>query len=171
MLPLAETNTVPDKPPVELPGLPKLYRLGTRVQDCIDSEHELKEVSTEFRLRATKKREQLEDGGYGDELAELQQTLWPVELLRSGDFLLDKLFEYKVDDQLTMQWCQGKVTTFIREKEGTHIIVEVRWNEKCLRDGDPRSTREKLARTKWTPKIQVAGAWRQDLYHKLLKID
>ena len=118
-----------------------------------------------------KKREQLEDDGYGNELAELHQTLWPVESLRSGNFLLDKLFEYKVEDQLTLQWCQGKVTKFIREKEGTHIIVEVRWNEKCLRDGDPRSTREKLARTKWNPKTQVAGAWRQDLYHKLLKID
>jgi len=96
VIPLAETNTAPDNPPVELPGLPKLYRLGTRAQDCIDSEHKLKEVSTEFRLRATKKREQLEDDGYGEKLAELQQTLWPVELLRSGDFLPDNLFEYKV---------------------------------------------------------------------------
>ena len=171
MLPIAETNTVPDKPSVELPGLPKLYRLGTRAQDCIDSEHELKEVSTEFRLRAMKKREQLEDEDYGDKLAELQQTLWPVELLRSGDFLLDKPFEYKVEDQLTLHRCQGKVTKFIREKEGTHIIVEVRWNDKCLRDGDPRSTIEKLERTKLNPKTQVAGALRQDLYHKLLKID
>ena len=59
-----------------------------RAQDCIDLEHELKEVSTEFRLRAMKKREQLEDDGYGEEFAKLQQTLWPVELLRSGVFYL-----------------------------------------------------------------------------------
>jgi len=63
------------------------------------------------------------------------------------------------------------VTKFVKEKEGPHIIVEVRWNGKCLRDGDPRSTIEKLEQTKLNPKTQVAGALRQDLYHKLLKID
>ena len=55
VLPLTNVNTVPDDAPLELPGLPKLYKLGTRAQDCIDLETELKTVSTEFRLRAMKK--------------------------------------------------------------------------------------------------------------------
>ena len=55
MLSLANINTVPDDAPLELSGLPKLYKLGTRAQDCIDLETELKTVSTEFRLRAVKK--------------------------------------------------------------------------------------------------------------------
>ena len=75
VLPLVNENEVTYKSPVELPGLPTLYRLGTRSQDCIDLESELKHASTEFRLRAMKKREQLEDDAYGDELYEMQQTL------------------------------------------------------------------------------------------------
>ena len=75
VLSLANVNTVPDDAPLELPGLPKLYKLGTRAQDCIDLETDLKTVSTEFRLGAMKKIAQLEDDGYGDELMEMQQTL------------------------------------------------------------------------------------------------
>ena len=61
MLPLANENGVTDGPPVELPGLPTLYRLGMLAQDCIYLESELKHASTEFRLRVMKKRDQLED--------------------------------------------------------------------------------------------------------------
>jgi hypothetical protein len=89
----------------------------------------------------------LEDDGYGDELMKMQQTLWPLEALRSSDFSLDKIFDYKVGDQLTLQWCQGKITKFISEKN-THVVVEVEWNDECLVDGDPKVTREKLASTK-----------------------
>ena len=92
VLPLANENEVTDGPPVELPGLPALYRLGTRAQDCIDLESKLKHAGTEFRLRATKKSEQLKDDGYGDELYEMQQTLWPVEALMDGELAIDKLF-------------------------------------------------------------------------------
>ena len=113
----------------------------------------------------------MEDDGYGDELMEMQQTLWPLEALRSSDFSLDKIFDYKVGDQLTLQWCQGKITKFISEKQNTHVIVEVEWNDKCLRDGDPKVTREKLVCTKWNPAEQTAGSWREDLYHKILNIN
>ena len=170
VLPLADSNTVPSKPPVKLPGLPKLYRLGTRAQDCIDLDNKLSEVSRDFRLKAMKQREQLEDDGYGDELYEMQQNLWPVKALREENFSIDKLFEYKVGDQLTLQWCQGKVKKFLSERKDTHIIVQIEWNNKCLRDGDPKISREKLTRTAWNPKKQAAGAWRQDLYHKILKM-
>ena len=100
----------------------------------------------------------------------MQQTLWPVEALRDGDFAIDKLFEYKVEDQLPLQWYQGKVTDFVSERIDTYVIVKVKWNAKCLRDGDPTITREKLARKSWNPKEQSVGAWRQDLYDKILKI-
>ena len=170
VLPLANENGVTDGPPVELPGLPTLYWLGTRSQDCIYLEIELKHASTEFRLRVMKKRDQLEDNEYGDELYEMHQTLWPVEALRDGDLANDKLFEYKVEDQLPLQWYQGKVTEFVSERIDTHVIVKVKWNAKCLRDGDPTITREKLMWKSWNPKEQSVGACRQDLYDKILKI-
>ena len=36
VLPLAEFKKVPAEPPLELPGLPNICRLGTRAKDCID---------------------------------------------------------------------------------------------------------------------------------------
>ena len=47
VLPLVNENEVTDEPLVELPGLPTLYRLDTRTQDCIDLESELKHASTD----------------------------------------------------------------------------------------------------------------------------
>ena len=99
----------------------------------------------------------------------MQQTLWPVELLRAGKFKIDKLFEYKVGQEVTLQWCQGTVVKIIKEKIDAHIVVEVEWDKDYLTDGDPNKSREKLMRTKWNPNQPVDGAWREDLRHKILK--
>ena len=93
--------------PVKLPGLPKnICPLGTRAQDCIDLEMGLENEEMEFRLKALRKRDSLEDNGFGDELMEMQQTIWPIEKLREKGFKIDTLFEYSDKNGLTMQWCQ-----------------------------------------------------------------
>ena len=117
-----------------------------------------------------KKRESLQNNGFGDELEQMQQHLWPLEKLRAGKFKIDKLFEYKEEDEYVLQWCQGNVTKFISEKEEKHVTVEVKWNGDCLSENDPRSTREILMRTKWNPNKPADGAWREDLHDKILNI-
>ena len=62
------------------------------------------------------------------------------------------------------------MTGFVSERIDTRVIFKAKWNAKCLRDGDPTITREKLVRKSWNPKEQLAGAWRRDLYDKILKI-
>ena len=58
VLPLEKTHTVPDEPPLTLPGLPKsLCRLGTRAQDCIDLETSLGSEEMGFRPKALRKRD------------------------------------------------------------------------------------------------------------------
>ena len=172
VLPLAETNEYPSEPPLKLPGLPNnMSRLGTRAQDCINLETSLGSEEREFRLEAFRKREKLEEQGYGDELAEMQQTLWPVDSLREGSFKIDMLFEYRDADGPVLQWCQGEVIEFLSEKDNTHVIVRIEWNEKCLKKGDPTITKQKLMRTKWNPDKPGNGAWREDLYHKILKMN
>ena len=166
VLPLADIKEVTNEPPLELPGLPNICRIGTRAQDCIELEDALNSEDREFRLQALHKREKLEDDGFGDQLMEMQQNIWPVKSLRTSGFKIDKLFEYD-DDEL--QWCQGKVTGFISESKNKHVIVKVKWNKECLKEGDPEITREKLIRTKWNPETQMDGAWREDLYHKIVK--
>ena len=64
----------------------------------------------------------------------------------------------------------GEVTEIVSERIDTHVIIKVKWNVKCLRDGDPTITKEKLVRKSWNPKEQLVGACRQDLYDKILKI-
>ena len=57
----------------------------------------------------------------------MQQTLclWPVELLRKGEFKIDMLFEYSDDDSPVLQWCQGEVIEFIKELDEKHVIVKI----------------------------------------------
>ena len=169
VLPLADTKEVPTEPPLELPGLPEMCRLGQRAQDCIELEKTLKSEDSDFRLRALREREKLEENGFGDQLMEMQQTLWPLESLRTSDFKVDKLFECTIDDEPDLQWYQGKVVEYISESKNKHVIVKIEWNEDCLREGDPKITREKLLRTNWNPEEPCDGAWREDLYHKILK--
>ena len=105
VLPLADTKEVPAEPPLELPGLPNICRLGSRARDCVELEKALNSEGCDFRMQALQERERLEDNGFGDQLIEMQQTLWPVELLRTPGFKIEKLFEYKIDD-MTMH-CSG----------------------------------------------------------------
>jgi len=170
VLPLADTHKVPDQPPLKLPGLPtNLKRLGTRAQDCVDLAKELGSQERKFRLDALRKRDQLEENGFGDQLSEMQQLIWPVEKLRSAGFKIDKLFEYKDGDENVLQWCQGTVKKLVREKENSHMIVEVEWNSDCLGEGDPTTTKEKLSQSQWNPDRSINGGWREDLHHKILK--
>ena len=79
-----------------------------------------------------------------------------------------KLFEYKVGQEATLQWCQGTVVKLLKEND-CFFIVEVGRNKEFLSDGDQKKSWEKLLRTKWNPEKPGDGAWRQDLRHKLLK--
>ena len=81
------------------------------------------------------------------------------------------LFEYSDDDGPVLQWYQGEVIGFIKKLDGKHMIVKIEWNEKCLKEGDPTITKQKLLRTKWNPGKPSNGPWREDLYHKVQKMN
>jgi hypothetical protein len=63
---------------------------------------------------------------------------------------------------------QGRVVAFIKESIDKHVYVKIEWSDKCMRDGDLKITRNQLKKTKWNPNVPVGGAWREDLYHKLV---
>ena len=84
------------------------------------------------------------------------------------DFAIDMLFEYEEDDGSTLMWCQGKVVDFIRESKEKHLFVKIEWSDKCMREGDLKITKNQLKKTKWNPSSPVGGAWREDLYLKLI---
>ena len=92
-------------------------------------------------------------------LMKMQQVLWPVERLVAQDFVIDMLFEYKDDDESMLMWCQSKIVDFIREVKDKHVFVKIEWNDKYMRDGDSKVTKNQLKMTKWNPKTPVGGAW------------
>jgi hypothetical protein len=168
VLPLDNTEVVPTAPPMNLPGLPSLPTLGTVAHDVNALAERNDDAGLQLRINAMVERERLEDNGIGDELMEMQEMLWPIERLRAKDFAIDMLFEYEEDDGSTLMWCQGKVVDFIRESKDKHVFVKIEWSDKCVREGDLKTTKNQLKKTKWNPSSPVGGAWREDLYHKLM---
>ena len=86
-LPLAVTNTVPNEPPLEIPGLPTQsvkVTLGTKADDCIALDTSEAKENEDFRISAMRKREKSEDSGCRDDLQELQHVLWPVDRIRQN---------------------------------------------------------------------------------------
>ncbi len=168
VLPLENTELVPDAPPMNLPGLPSLPALGTVAHDVTALEEKNDNAGLQIRINAMVERERLEDNGFGDELMEMQEVLWPIDRLRAKDFAIDMLFEYEDEDGSTLVWCQGKVVDFIRESKDKHVIVKIEWSDMCVKDGDQRITKNHLKKTKWNPNVPVGGAWKEDLNHKLM---
>ena len=65
-------------------------------------------------------------------------------------------------------WCQGKVVDFIRESKEKYGFVKIEWSDKFVREGDLKITKNQLKKTILNPSSPVVGAWREDLYHKLM---
>ena len=52
-------------------------------------------------------------------------------------------FSYGDEDGEILQWCQGTVMRILRE-ERTFVIVQIKWDVKCLREGDNETTCKNL---------------------------
>jgi hypothetical protein len=63
--------------------------------------------------------------------------------LMAQDFVIDMLFEYKDDDESTLMWCQSKIVDFIGVKD-KHVFLKIEWNDKNVRDGDSKVTKNQL---------------------------
>jgi hypothetical protein len=65
-------------------------------------------------------------------------------------------------------WCQGKVADFIRESKEKYGFVKIEWSDMFVREGDLKISKNQLKKTKLNSSSPVVGAWREDLYHKLM---
>jgi hypothetical protein len=152
VIPLQKVLTVPDIAPIHLPtrahsGL----SIGTTslalksLNKSILSEKEI------IHLEAMKKRDALEDGGFGDQLEEMQETSWPLDRIRKGGFKIDMCFSYTEEGQSLLQWCQGVVTVKKDKTEKyNYLDVEVKWNEEFVESGC-KVTRQKLKKIGMEP--------------------
>jgi hypothetical protein len=74
VLPLQNTEVVPEAPPMNLPGLPTLPALGMVAHDITTLEDQNNNAGLQLRINATVEQERLEDDGIGDELMEMQEN-------------------------------------------------------------------------------------------------
>ena len=157
---------VPSGPPVALPIVPEMAKFGTVAADIVALNKSSLDEVTQFRLEAMIERERLESNGFGDELMELQEASWPLQRIRDGDepFCIDMLFEYPVDDGVVLSWCQGAVKRVVKEHK-TSVVVEIEWDEDCVREGGARTTKQKLSKGNWNRQVHGNGTWREDLRH------
>ena len=187
VLPMASTKTIPTEPPLILPSLPKQLvncTLGTKAHDNAKLDDTEGQDQSEFRRNTMKKREEMEEEGFGDQLMEMQTHHWPIEQLKSikakkqkenDKFRIDKLFEHtdQVTHEVFMVWSQGEVIEVKRitvNEKKNEVVVIVKWDEEHVQD-DEESTKEVLLKSKWNPNRPGKGAWRKDLYHKILEIE
>ena len=144
---MAETQTVPDHPPMNLPSCPKMAELGTQAGNVAKMDSDCSTGNSELRRKWIEKREELESEGKGDALMEIQRCSMPDfndESLKG--FKIDMLFSY---ENGVLEWCQGVIEKVVNPKYRT---VKVKWNDKlCLREGERKVTTEKLAVTKQNP--------------------
>ena len=164
VIPLQDTKVVPDQPPIKLPTRPDGFTLGTKSADLIQLDDGALAREERIRLNAMLERDRREDSGFGDQLMEMQQTSWAIDKIRLGSFKIDMCFSYGDDYGEILQWCQGTVTKILKE-ERTFAIVQIKWDKKCLREGDNETTRDKLMKSKWNSNEHQQGTWREDLHH------
>jgi len=164
VIPLQDTKVVPDQPPIKLPTRPDGFTLGTKSADLIQLDDGALAREERIRLNAMLERDRREDSGFGDQLMEMQQTSWAIDKIRLGSFKIDMCFSYGDDDGEILEWCQGKVMKLLKE-ERTFAIVQIKWDKKCLREGDNETTRDKLMKSKWNSNEHQQGTWREDLHH------
>ena len=139
--------------------------LGTKSADLVEIDNKKQAKEYLVRLNAMIERDRLENQGYGDQLMEVQEFLWPVERIRNGTFKkLDMCFSYEHDGEKMLQWCQGEITEVVKDKErNNYMVVKVTWNKDSVNPGESEITTEKLEKGCWNPEVHEKGAWREDL--------
>ena len=62
---------------------------------------------------------------------EMQENRWPLERIRNGTFEnIDMCFEMTDVGETILQWCQGAVIEFVKDKETLkYMDLKIRWNE------------------------------------------
>ena len=163
-IPLQNVKQVPIQALIKLPTRPDSYMLETKSADLIGLDDAVLAKEEQIRLKAMLEQDRRENSGFGDQLMEMQQTSWAVDKICTGPFNIDMCFSYGDDDEEVLQWCQGKVVRVLKVDK-TFVVVEIKWDKECLREGDREVTRDKLMRSKWNSNKHEQGTWRENLHH------
>ena len=119
-----------------------------------------------FHPRDREKQEQM---GVYDSEEYLNEVNWPDKKLKKG-YKLEMLFEYPEEGETKLIWCPGIVLKVVKRDDKV-IKAEIKWDSDFIGEGEGDETTEKLKKNMWNREKPKQGAWREDLRHKLRKIN
>ena len=173
-------RTIPTKPPVDLPTRKDLPILGSLSPDIIRLDAEKAKEEMELMEAAEKLMKELEEKGFGDRIADMQQKSAPkVDATLVGK-RLEVLIKYLIDGDWEFVWAKGKVvglpepTAAAKKRaankrsgkgkkksgatEKANDFVIIAWDNQYRCKGEPTTTKQKLTVSKWNK--HGPGAWR-----------
>ena len=166
--------------PVDLPTRKSLPILGTLSPDIIRRDRNRAAEEKNLVQEAEKLMKELEEKGYGDRFADMQQCSSPAIDKNLVGKKIEVLCEYYEEDGTPFFcWAKGVVEaipskggkssskgkTKKGKKEAEHEFVIVKWGEEYCVSGETDTTRQKLLKSKWNK--HSPGAWRFVLESKI----
>ncbi len=124
MIPHEQKLHVPDEPPINLPWLPEIQTLGTKstLLESVTIENE--EKIDKFKRYAYAECERRDKAGKGDHWYEMQRNIMPHVDSSLVGFKIEMLISYTETDGSTfLNWCHGRVTKIVNEKNSTVQIT------------------------------------------------
>ena len=161
VIPMADDLPVPTEPPLNLPSLPVMSKLGTVSSLAKEHEQHSEELKQSVRQDALKEKEDRESRGFGDRWKEEQQIVPPDcdDSLRG--FNIEMAFSYMDDEgDKCWGWYNGVVKKVVNER--SHSVL-IEWDENCLGARDQRVTKQQIKPNKWNPDSISKGGWREYL--------
>lgn len=169
-------------PPVDLPTRKSLPILGTLSPDIIKRDRNRAAEEKKLVQEAEKLMKELEEKGYGDRFADMQQCSAPAIDKNLVGKKIEVLCEYYEEDGTPFFcWAKGVVEgipskggkksskgkTKIKKgkKEAENQFAIVKWGEEYCVSGETDTTRQKLLKSKWNK--HSPGAWRFVLESKI----
>ena len=164
VIPLSQTETVPESPPFNLPALPAPAQLsvGQSTHDRVSLENKALDGAEEFKEQGSKERDRLEKTGHGSRFEEWQQTSMPTideDFINFNiEFLFDVSYDHSPDAGSELIWMSGKVIEIVNAKRNA---VKIRWEEEHLTEGEDPESVQVLLKSLWNHKQAKVGAWRE----------
>mmetsp|Transcript_11105 Transcript_11105/g.22083 ORF Transcript_11105/g.22083 Transcript_11105/m.22083 type:complete len:381 (-) Transcript_11105:27-1169(-) len=164
VIPLSQTETVPESPPFKLPELPAPAQLGLGqlTHDRVSLENQAIDGGDELIEQGYEERDQNEMKGQGSKFGEWQRTSMPTINATFKNFRIEFLFnvsyDHSHDEESDLVWMSGEVIEIMNAKKNK---VKIRWDEKWLTEGEDPESVQVLLKSLWNQ--NKAGAWREHL--------
>jgi len=159
-------HRIPAKPLMDLPTQKALPMLGTLSPNIIRRDAEKAADEKELIEAAEKLMQEMEEKGFGDRMADMQQRLAPKMDSSLKGKMIEVLLEYfEPDNTRFFVWTKGKMVGLPlnlgkRKRDATaknkNDMAIIKWDGKYCVEGSPDTIQQQLLKTKWNKHVKGA---------------